>query len=396
MENTALYIHIPFCISKCKYCDFFSQTKISKSLLDSYISARCNEIEFRTKFYDIKNLKTIYIGGGTPSLLSVNNIENLFNYLKGLYPFSSEMEITIEANPDDVDEELLQTYKSNGINRLSCGIQSMNDKALQFACRRASVLENRRLLDLIRSKWNGNFSLDLICGLPCENEKSFMAGLEEIISYEPDHISMYSLTIEEGTPFGKLFNSGKLKYDYDFSDSLWLQGRSFLEKSGYFQYEVSNFAKKGKESKHNLYYWNHKDYIGCGSGASGTVYYDDGSGFRWTNSKNLEEYINYWTSFNFNDCNNKIKLGIPQISETISCEDSIFEFFMMGLRKISGVKKSEFEYCFHQNIPSKILNNFEKWEKQGLCKILNESDDVVYTLGCNGLVFLNRFLEEIL
>jgi len=364
--------------------------------LDSYISALCNEIKYRKDLHGVESLRTIYIGGGTPSLLSPYDIEKLFLFIRQEFSFSLDVEITIEANPDDVDEELLQAYKINGINRLSCGIQSMNDKALSFACRRASASENRRLLDLLSRTWKNNFSLDLICGLPCETEESFMAGLEEIVSYVPDHISMYSLTIEEGTPFGRLFNSGKLKYDFDFSDSLWLKGRDFLENKGYFQYEVSNFAKKGKESKHNLYYWNHKDYIGCGSGASGTVYYDDGSGFRWTNTKNLEEYISYWTTFDFNDCNNKMNIEIPQLSEAISCEDSIFEFFMMGLRKNSGVRKSEFESCFHRNIPSKILNNFEKWEKQGLCKIINESDDIIYTLGSNGLMFLNRFLEEIL
>ena len=130
IENTALYIHIPFCLSRCKYCDFFSQTEVSQTLLDAYISALCNEIKFRKDKLSIKTLKTIYIGGGTPSLLSISNIKSLFSFLKTLFPLNNEMEITIEVNPDDINEQLLQSYKDNGINRLSCGIQSMNDRAL--------------------------------------------------------------------------------------------------------------------------------------------------------------------------------------------------------------------------------------------------------------------------
>ena len=280
IENTALYIHIPFCLSRCKYCDFFSQTEVSQTLLDAYISALCNEIKFRKDKLSIKTLKTIYIGGGTPSLLSISNIKNLFSFLKTIFPLNNEMEITIEVNPEDINEQLLQSYKDNGINRLSCGIQSMNDRALQFACRRASASENRRVLNLLSEKWGKNLSLDLICGLPCETQESFMAGLQEIISFNPNHISMYSLTIEDETPFGRMLNSGKLKYDFEFADELWLKGKNFLEKKGYHQYEVSNFAKKGFESRHNLFYWNHKDYIGCGSGASGSIYDDDGRGLR--------------------------------------------------------------------------------------------------------------------
>ena len=391
IENTALYIHIPFCLSRCKYCDFFSQTEVSQTLLDAYISALCNEIKFRKDKLSIKTLKTIYIGGGTPSLLSISNIKNLFSFLKTLFPLNNEMEITIEVNPDDINEQLLQSYKDNEINRLSCGIQSMNDRALQFACRRASASENRRVLNLLSEKWGKTLSLDLICGLPCETQESFMAGLQEIISFNPNHISMYSLTIEDETPFGKMLNSGKLKYDFEFADELWLKGKNFLEKNGYHQYEVSNFAKKGFESRHNLFYWNHKDYIGCGSGASGSIYDDDGRGLRWTNSSNLYEYIKFWSDDNVFE-----REELPQVSEKIDLENSIFEFFMMGLRKVDGVKESEFEMCFHQNIPSKIFRNFEKWEKEGLCKIINKDDDRVFTLGENGLLFLNRFLEEIL
>ncbi|MCR5189745.1 MAG: radical SAM family heme chaperone HemW [Treponema sp.] len=395
LKKTALYIHIPFCVSKCRYCDFFSQTTISDELINHYIKALCKEINYRKKIHQIISLKTVYIGGGTPSLLSSSHIKKIFDCLKENFPFSSDMEITIEANPDDINEKLLDSYCENGINRLSCGIQSMNDKALQFACRRASVGGNRRLLELLNKNWKKNLSLDLICGLPLESQESFISGLQEIISYKPDHISMYSLTIEEGTPFGKLLESGKLEYDFEFADELWLTGKTLLENNDYKQYEVSNFAKKDKESQHNLFYWNHKDYIGCGSGATGSVYDDNGIGYRWTNTRDINSYIKFWN--NLEDCDEVIKNeALPQTSEVISLENSIFEFFMMGLRKVEGVKKSEFENCFHQRIPEKILQNFEEWERKGLCEITKSPHGVIYSMGDKGLLFLNRFLEEII
>lgn len=394
-EKTALYIHIPFCISKCKYCDFFSITSADSKVLKSYINSLCKEILYRKKIHQISELKTVYIGGGTPSLLSCENIKCLFDFLHENFKFDADAEITIEINPGDINENLLYAYKKCGINRLSCGIQSMNDKALIFASRRASSENNRFVLNLLQKEWKENFSVDLICGLPEETEESFINGLTEVISYHPSHISMYSLTIEEKTPFGKLLQNGKLNYDFDFSDNLWLKARSFLENQGYSQYEVSNFALKGYESCHNLFYWNHKNYLGCGSGATGTVYTESGEGFRWTNSRKVNDYINFWSDFNIDDYEESAFSKIEDL-EFVDKASSEFEFFMMGLRKLSGIKKSEYEGIFHKKIPEKILKVFEEWEKNSLCQIINLENDVIYTLGQNGIVFLNKFLEEII
>ena len=239
-------------------------------------------------------------------------------------------------NPDDVTEDLLKNLEECGINRLSCGIQSLNQKSLSFTKRRASLEQNLNALALIQKKWSGIFSVDLICGLPYETEKSFLDALEEIVLFNPHHISMYSLVVEEETPLGQKILNEKIPYDYDFADNLWLNAREFLQKNEFIQYEVSNFCKKGFECSHNLVYWNHQDYIGCGSGAVGTIYDSDGSGKRFSNLWNIDEYKKYWLEhLQYDLC----KKNIEEI-EVIDKETSEFEFFMMllnvkSLREIS-------------------------------------------------------------
>lgn len=376
--ESSLYIHIPFCISKCAYCDFFS--KPYEAVPDSYIDALCNEIGFRISENNIKKLKTIYIGGGTPSLLTENQLKKIFSRIKSSVKLAFDVEITIEVNPDDVTETLLRALFDCGVTRISCGIQSMNDAVLKKACRRADVQTNKNAMEIMSQKWKGEVSYDLISGLPGESEESLIAGLNELCLYKPDHISLYSLTIEENTPFGKQLAAGNLDYDFDYADKLWLAGRNFLEAQGYKWYEVSNFCLPGKECRHNLVYWNHGNYIGCGSGACGTVYKPDGSGFRWTNNSDIDEYI-------------KVQNGQPpQSSENIELETSQFEFFMMGLRKTIGISEKEYKEIFACDLPEKFLSLFNAWKEKGLCTL---TQDGRYAMSREGMLFLNRFLEEL-
>lgn len=383
--KTSLYIHIPFCISKCKYCDFFSVT--CKAVPIDYITALCNEIKYRLKNNNVSLLDTIYIGGGTPSLMKYNQLDKIFHTIKNNVKIEDNAEITIEVNPDDVTKELLDDYKKNGVNRISCGIQTMNDKCLQFVSRRSDYKKNINALDLFSKYWDGQLSIDVICGLPEENKSTFLDTLNTIINSKPDHISMYSLTIEDETPLGKLINDNILDYNYDFSDELWLYGKNVLSENGYNQYEVSNFSLPGKQCRHNLKYWNHQDYIGVGSGATGTVYNADGSALRWTNVKNIKEYINYW-------CNSQTD-NPPQQIENICIEDSKFEFFMMGLRKIEGIKLSEFKSFFNCEFPDNFLTLANEWQKNNYMKIIEKNDDKIYTLGEKGILFLNKFLNNL-
>lgn len=435
--NYSVYIHIPFCVSKCLYCDFYSraQTKIADCYVpNSYIDAILNEIDFRffnlTKdFASSENkIKTVYIGGGTPSLLNKNQILKIHNYFVTKNIFTDDYEFTIEVNPDDVTEEFINLLKSTCINRISCGIQTLNQKSLDFVKRRGTVEDNLKALKLLSSKWNKNFSVDLICGLPYETEQSFFDSLNTIISFNPNHISIYSLTFEENTPITKLLNSGSFKYDFDFSDELWLNSKNILEKNDYIQYEVSNFSKKGFESKHNLAYWNHKSYLGIGSGATGTFYLESNTsyknyqgknltkviidplnikndviGIRWVNTKNIENYIGFWTDKNnlskinqnnFYDFFNQNQKN--QEVEYIDIQTSKFEYFLMGLRKLSGINSKEYESIFNSQIDSKIIQKFNEWKLKGLCEIQKLNDSVQYTLGKKGILYLNKFLEEIL
>lgn len=386
--SVSLYIHIPFCVSKCAYCDFFSKTDLSS--IDLYVDALVNEIKFRLKNSDQK-IKTIYIGGGTPSLLNIQQLLKIQNAIESVCNSESDLEFTIEVNPDDIDEDYLDKLKKSKINRISCGIQSMSNKVLEFSNRRSRKQQNLTALSLLQNTWNKNFSIDLICGLPKETEKSFIQGLRKILSFNPNHISMYSLTVEDETPLGNLINKGKIEYDYDFSDALWLKSKEILENAGYFQYEVSNFAKPGFESKHNLTYWNHQTYVGVGSGATGTIYFDGGEGFRYTNTTDIFKYIKFWnnqkTIYNFKEI---------QEEEFIDLETSKIEYFMMGLRKISGINSCEYFDIFGTNISPVTIETFEKWQKKGLCKISKSNENVNYTLGKTGIIYLNKFLTEII
>ena len=413
--SKGIYIHIPFCLSKCKYCDFFSipcdlslfNCEQRTVLFDDYIEAVCNEILYRCtnskdeeKFF----VDTIYIGGGTPSLLSAENLKKIILFLKNssFFDISDDCEITVEINPDDVSHKLLADYLKAGVTRISCGLQSMNEKALSFEKRRSSVQMNQQAIKLL-SEWPKDLSVDFICGLPYETKKTFLDGLDYVIQNLPNlsHISMYSLTIEEETPLGKEISSGAIDYDYEFSDELWICSRDFLEKNGFEQYEVSNFSKKHKQCKHNLKYWNHEDYFGIGSGACGTIYNQNGEGIRWTNVKDIKKYMDFWlgkNNYKKNDSEQSVFLKnqnkkLPQECEKIDYKISSFEYFMMGLRKISGISQSHYKSVFNSRLPQCFIKLCKEWEKKDLCIISNEE---TYTLGKKGILFLNTFLENLM
>ncbi|MBR1639753.1 MAG: radical SAM family heme chaperone HemW [Treponema sp.] len=386
-RTLGLYIHIPFCLSKCSYCDFFS-LPVSKKVPDSYIEALCNEISAAFENQENVTVNSLYIGGGTPSLLSENQIKKLFDHLRHTVSLEENCEVTVEINPDDVTKSLLECLQEAGVNRLSCGIQSLNDSSLSFCGRRADSSVNKKALSLIKDFWTGRLSLDLICGLPEENKESFIQGLEFIISLRPEHISMYSLTIEEETVLGRQLSSGFLSYDFDFADELWLCGRDCLEKAGYHHYEVSNFCLEGNECLHNLKYWSRMDYLGFGAGATGTLYFPGGRAERRTNLNDTDRYIKYWTSFSSEN--------LPYFIEDINEESGEFEFFMMSLRKIQGFSENEYKKHFLKALPAKVIEEFQKWRQKGLAEICHENNDVFFTLGKNGIIYLNSFLKELL
>lgn len=385
----SLYIHIPFCKSKCEYCDFFSVPCGNKTVPDEYVNALLQELDVRIKLYNVHQFSTVYIGGGTPSLLKPIQLEKIMQKVLSL---GISSEITMEVNPEDVTEELLVTMNNLGINRISCGIQSLNDEVLRCVKRRGCVENIFDKIELIKKTWNGIFSVDIISALPNQSKLDFLDGLKKIVSFEPEHISMYALTIEESTPLGKKLQKGHLSYDFEAADEMWIEGRDFLINSGYFHYEVSNFAKKGFDCEHNMAYWKLKNYIGIGSGAVGTIYSD--RTIRWSNSTKLDWYISFWNK-NLSDIKIDELCNIQSV-ENIDFNIQVFEYFMMGLRTSYGICKEEFEARFNISIPEKFIKIFNEWEQKQMCQKKVSFNKTYYSLNSSGLLLLNEFLTELI
>ncbi len=407
-RSVSLYIHIPVCKSKCAYCDFFSQpcskNTDGKIIPDSYITALCIEAEFYAKKYDITSWKTVYIGGGTPSLLTPEQLLSLMQGLQKAAPFAKNAEVTIEMNPDDITEELLSAAKDGGINRLSVGIQSLSDEVLKACGRRCTRKTSLQALNLIHKNWKGRFSCDLISALPLDSRNQLIQSIQEVISFNPDHISLYSLTLEEETPLGKDVFNGKIPYDYEKADEYWIAGRDYLEQNGYKQYEVSNFAKPGFESEHNKTYWHLEDYIGLGAGAAGTVYSDcsapqeASSGIRWNNSHDINSYIDFWNSQKFLETD---MYNIPAEIETLNFKTQEFEYLMMGFRLLEGINESKYRLRFGKNLKSRLGADkdsglFNQWQKKGLAHSYTKNGDIYYGLTKKGILLLNQFLEDLI
>ena len=328
MESKAgIYIHIPFCVRKCNYCAFLSAPTDAEGI-EKYVDALLDEIDGCKANFTSAN--SIYLGGGTPSLLSIEQIEKILNALYENFSIDADVEITLEANPGTLGEtdaevyDRLIQYKKLGINRLSMGVQSMNDEVLKYLGRIHNAEDVRRDFHLARKAGFDNINLDLILSVPfTENPMELeIKDTEELIKLAPEHISCYSLQIEEGTPFGKMYADGTLQELPDELDrEIYHKVSEILKSHGYDHYEISNFAKPGFESRHNSKYWNMTDYIGLGLGASGFV-----NGVRYKNTENMQEYLT----------------GNYIAEEYKNTEhDNISEAVFTGLRRKSGIKYRE-------------------------------------------------------
>ncbi|MGI5057733.1 radical SAM family heme chaperone HemW [Treponema pectinovorum] len=404
----SLYVHIPFCTQKCDYCDFFSINNSKKNLAkpdSSYVDCVLNEVAFYVKKYSITAWSTIYIGGGTPSILKGELVYTLVSSLKNLFKDKKVKEITLEVNPEDVCAELLENSERAGVTRISMGIQALDDKSLTLINRKIDVKTVLHALEILKTKWKNKLSVDFIAGLPGQTYKSFGAQFDKIFEYPVDHISLYTLTVEEKTPLYKKIADGKIKWSQEKADRMWILGRNLLEKKGFYQYEVSNFAKPGFESLHNSVYWNLENYIGVGSGATGSLYFE---GVRWTNTLNIKKYEDFWKNFQSNQNLDAEKKNLQEIEqkiesvrnvEKISKNDEIFEYLMMGFRMKKGVSSQKFFKRFGLNLEEKIgVENgvFFEWKERKLASVFKTEDDTFYALNKKGLMLLNRFLESIL
>lgn len=352
MKNIGIYIHIPFCKKKCYYCDFVSFVK-TEEIQKQYVQALKQEIKgFNEKNPDIK-ISTIYIGGGTPSFIDGKYIKEILE----MFDKKNTTEITVEVNPGTVTLEKLEQYKEAGVNRLSIGLQTADNKLLSQIGRIHNFEEFLNTYKLIKKVGFNNINVDLMIGLPNQTIENIKDSLEKIVKLKPNHISVYSLIVEESTQIADMIEQGKLILpDEELERNMYWYVKDFLELQGYEHYEISNFAKKGFESKHNLDCWNQKEYQGFGLAAHSYI-----DGIRFSNTNRLEEYMENCKN---NDCEaNKI------IQEKQNEFDKQKEYMLLGLRKIEGIKIQDFKNKFGENPIFIFKEELNKLVEKGLIQI---------------------------
>lgn len=334
-KYVGLYIHFPFCLRKCFYCDFPSYAG-REDLMDEYLESVKREIDEIKNYVQDRRVNTIFWGGGTPTLFHGEKLADILNYCKMSFALCKDIEITTEANPETLNEDKLKTLKGAGVNRISIGMQAGQDKHIKNLGRLHKIGDVVRSVGWARQIGYDNINLDLMFGLPHQTLDEWMETLESAVIMGVDHISAYGLIVEEGTPFFQLEKEGKLgtpKEDVEIE--MYHRGIKYLKDKGYRQYEISNFAKPGKECRHNLTYWNNKEYIGIGTSAHSFL-----NGQRWSNYNEIPSYI---------DSINRNGIGV-EIKNRIEVKEERFETIIMGLRLIKGIQKRAFNDRFGNSL----------------------------------------------
>lgn len=375
-----LYIHIPFCAKKCAYCDFLSGPA-SDARIEEYAQALRKEMEYYCEFAKSYEVSTVFFGGGTPSLLTGEQMQVLMDTLRQTFFIRKSAEITMEANPGTVTVEKLRDYQNAGINRLSFGLQSVNNEELKLLGRIHTYEEFLESYEAARKVGFQNINVDLISAIPKQTVRSWEQTLETIISLQPEHISAYSLIVEEGTPFAKLYGEGEelehLLPAEEEERRMYERTEELLQEAGYHRYEISNYAKEGYECQHNLGYWERKEYLGLGLGASSLI-----EEMRFHNTEEMEEYLR--------DANNPILLRKEQ--EKLDQQEQMEEFVFLGLRKMRGIQEEMFAEMFGEDIWDCYGKNLERVIKEGLL----EREEGVLRLMRKGIDVSNYVFAEIL
>ncbi len=374
-----LYIHIPFCVKKCDYCDFLSAPATVETKR-RYVDALIAEIKGCASSYLMFEVQTIFFGGGTPSCLEANEIRRIMDALSETFHLrKGYREVSIEVNPGTLTKEKLRVYKEAGINRLSFGLQSVNNEELKKLGRIHTYQQFKDNFLLARSLGFDNINVDLMSALPEQTEESWERTLRTIIALEPEHISAYSLIVEEGTGFYERYREGtkghELLPDEDTDRRIYHLTKEILKASGYEQYEISNYAKKGYECRHNSSYWIGTDYLGLGLGASSLI-----QGVRFSKEEDLLKYLEVCES--------------DLVRETceLTREQRMEEFMFLGLRMCHGISKQEFYHRFQKNIKEIYPKIIENLVGKGL--LLEEGDRIYLT--DFGIDVSNQVLAEFL
>ena len=372
--TSSAYIHIPFCKSKCKYCSFVSYTK--PDLITGYIYALLKDISDN---YKKEDLKTLYFGGGTPSLIPAELLEKVIKK----FNFQKDYELTVEVNPDDCTPEYLQTLIKLGVNRLSIGSQTFDDSILKLIGRRHNSNDIVKTVECAKAAGFDNISVDLIYGLPTQTIDGLKRDLEQFLKLDIRHISTYGLKIEEESFWGKFYNKETnrliipdtdriyLPPDDDTQADMYERVNDVLEHNGFYRYEVSNFAKKGYESKHNLNYWDNNEYYGFGAAAHGYV-----DGVRFYNYSELEKYM--------------AKPSTHEYGKTLTEDEKLEEEIFLGFRKREGVNISKINAKFGIDFENKYRNILEKYSN------FIEKTQTGFGLNLKGVLVSNIILSEFL
>ena len=385
-KNIGIYVHIPFCKRKCRYCDFKSYED-KEELIENYIKylkyelaqvGDGNSMDSKEGYDKLAIVNTIYIGGGTPSFIDSKYIVEIINTIKEHYTLNTDVEITIEVNPGTVTKEKLQDYIKCGINRLSIGLQSTKESLLKQLGRIHSLAEFEQTYQMARKVGFKNINIDLMIGLPNQTLEDVIDSINKVLKYNAEHVSVYSLIVEENTPLYDDIQSKKLILpEEDLERSMYYKVKEMLEENGYIHYEISNFAKPNFESKHNLACWSQEEYIGIGVSAHSYT-----NNVRYSNIDSIEEYIK-----NF-ETNNEIDNFI--FHEKQNKESQMQEYMLLGLRKLKGVQIQNFKNKFGENPIYLYHKELEKLAKQDLIEV--DGDNIRLTK--KGLDFANLVWEE--
>ena len=372
----AIYVHTPFCVQKCLYCDFASYACRDVSVMERYVDAVCKEIAAGGAVrLPVNPNATIYFGGGTPSTLPVECIARLVDALKKYKYWQTPVEATIEVNPGTADLEKLKALRTLGFDRISFGVQSLNDSELKTIGRIHSAREAMQAIAWAKEAGFTRISADLIYALPSQTLESFRQTLEELVATGIEHISVYGLILEKGTPLEKLVSEGKLTLpDEDTAADMYELVQEFLREHGFERYEISNYAKNGQYSKHNLVYWQYKPYAAFGAAACG---FDGAS--RFTAKEVGEDYI--------------AQVGNDTIynEENLSKQELLGEFMFMGLRKSSGANLREARERFGIDVLERFASEMEPFFKNGM--LLYDSERDVLKLTERGMELGNLIFE---
>jgi oxygen-independent coproporphyrinogen-3 oxidase len=379
--TASLYIHVPFCSQKCDYCDFYSvpiACSDAQTLIDPYIDAVLGDIEGQIGLFNVDNVPTVYIGGGTPSVLGARRITRLLAAMKTLLADmeAPPVEFTVEANPGSAGEDFLQACAEGGVSRISLGVQSFHEPSRQAVHRPGSRRQIEDALALVGRYYPDAFSADLITGLPFQTNAIIIEDIKRLLSFRVAHVSLYSLILEPGTPLGMRAGGASLPPP-DEADSLWIAGRDLLENSGFRQYEVSNFCLPDKACAHNIRYWRMENWLGAGPAASGTILSDETcTGKRFTYPADIESYI---------------KMPGPRINYAVTEEldetDLIKETLLMGFRYCGGPDNKLFKRRFGREIEDVIPQTIALWSGRNFFQTALQPSK-------NGLLFVNGFLRD--